>query len=133
MWDAFLWNSAAQMQYLKTFALCEGRRYQDLVPEANLVSPSQTAGPKGFTGWAYCARTPGRDFFLVYFEQGCPSHSLIRGALPKAGYQAEWFDPRTGQWSNAGAGVLNANVWGWITVPDFPSGSDWGLKLKLAP
>jgi len=24
---------------------------------------------------------------------------------------------------------LTANVWGWITLPDFPSHNDWGLKL----
>jgi hypothetical protein len=24
-----------------------------------------------------------------------------------------------------------ANVWGWITVPDFPAENDWGLKLRL--
>jgi len=26
---------------------------------------------------------------------------------------------------------LTANVWGWITLPDFPSQNDWGLKLTL--
>ena len=54
---------------------------------------------------------------------------MIRGALPHATYQAEWFDPRTGQWSKAGNGRLQANVWGWIELPDFPSDDDWGLKL----
>jgi Protein of unknown function (DUF4038)/Domain of unknown function (DUF5060) len=132
MWEAFQWNSANQMQHLKTFALCEGRRYQELVPDANLVSPNSTPQTKGYVGWAYCARTPARDFFLAYFEKDCPNHSLIRGALPYATYTAEWFDPRTGQWSKAGAGLLKANVWGWVTVPDFPSENDWGLKLTLS-
>ena len=132
MWEAFQWNSASQMQHLKTFALSEGRRYQDLVPDANLVSPSQTHTPKGFLGWAYCARTPAKDFFLIYFEKDCPDKSMIRGALPHASYKAEWFNPRTGEWSKAGPGVLAANVWGWINVPDFPSADDWGLKLTLS-
>jgi hypothetical protein len=131
MWEAFQWNSANMMQHLKTFAFSEGRRYQDLVPDANLVSPSETHVTKGYTGWAYCARTPEQDFFLAYFEKECPKQSLIRGAVPHANYQAQWFDPRTGQWSKAGAGVLKANQWGWITVPDFPSDNDWGLKLTL--
>jgi len=132
MWEAFQWNSANQMQYLKTFALSEGRRYQDLVPDANLVSPSETHITKGFLGWAYCARTANKSFFLVYFEKDCPDKTMIRGAMPNATYKAEWFDPRTGQWSKAGTGVLKANVWGWINVPDFPSNDDWGLKLKLS-
>ncbi len=132
MWEAFQWNSASQMQHLKTFALCEGRRYQDLVPDANLVSPNATPQSKGFLGWAYCARTPAQDFFLAYFEKGCPGRSMMRGAVPFAAYKADWFDPRTGQWSPAGAGRLAANVWGWITLPDFPAQNDWGLKLTLA-
>ena len=41
MWDAFQWNSAAQMQHLRTFALSIGKRYQELVPNADLVSPEQ--------------------------------------------------------------------------------------------
>jgi hypothetical protein len=131
MWEAFQWNSANMMQHLKTFAFSEGRRYQDLVPDANLVSPSESHATKGYVGWAYCARTPEQDFFLAYFEKDCPKQSLIRGAVPHANYRAQWFDPRTGQWSKAGAGVLKTNQWGWITVPDFPSDNDWGLKLTL--
>ena len=129
MWEAFQWNSANQMQYLKTFALSEGRRYQALVPDANMVSPSETPITKGFTAWAYCARTPDRDFFLAYFEQDYRAHGMVRGARPQATYQAQWFDPRTGQWSKARDGLLKANVWGWIQLPDFPSPEDWGLKL----
>jgi hypothetical protein len=132
MWEAFEWNSANQMKHLKTFALSEGRRYQDLVPDANMVSPSQTQVPKGFLGWAYCGRTPARDFFLVYFEKDCPNGSRIRGAVPFASYEAQWFDSRNGTWLKAGDGPLKANVWGWITLPDFPSTEDWGLKLVLA-
>jgi hypothetical protein len=129
MWQAFQWSSADQMKYLKTFALCEGSRYHDLVPDANLVSPSETHLTKGFVGWAYCARTPDKTFFLAYFEKDCPNHSMIRGASPQTTYRAEWFDPRTGQWSKAGDGRLKANVWGWIILPDFSSNDDWGLKL----
>ena len=112
-----------------TFALGEGRRYADLVPDANLITPHETAQTKAYVGWAYCARTPARDFFLAYFEKDCPARSMIRGALPHASYRAQWFDPRTGQWSKAGDGVLKANQWGWLMAPNFPSADDWGLKL----
>jgi hypothetical protein len=132
MWEAFLWNSANQMTHLPAFAFSEGRRYADLVPDANLVTPNATHETKSFVGWAYCARTPARDFFLVYFEKGCPATSRIRGARVKATYDAQWFDPRTGQWSKAGDGRVMSNQWGWIDVPGFPSDDDWGLKLVLA-
>jgi hypothetical protein len=129
MWEAFQWNSANQIKHLRTFAFCEGRRYQELVPDANLVSPNSTPQTKGYAGWAYCARTSAKDFFLAYFERNYVQHGLIRGAVPNATYKAEWFDPRTGQWSKCGAGLLKANVWGCLPVPDFPSENDWGLKL----
>ena len=131
MWQAFLWNSASQMQYLKTFALSEGRRYQDLAPDANLVQPNSTQVTKGYSGWAYCARTPTQDLFLVYFERDCREASVIRRARPKTEYHAEWFDPRHGTWQPAGGGVLKSDQWGQITVPPFPTANDWGLKLKL--
>ncbi|MGA3284230.1 MAG: DUF5060 domain-containing protein [Verrucomicrobiota bacterium] len=133
MWEAFQWNSANQMQYLKTFALCEGRRYEELVPDANLVSPSETQVTKGYTGWAYCARTPDQNFFLAYFEKDCPGTNTIRGALPYASYRADWFNPRNGQWSKAGNGVVTANNSGQITLPALPSDDDWGVKLVTAP
>jgi hypothetical protein len=132
MWEAFRWNSANMMRHLPTFALSEGRRYADLVPNANLITPHENSQTKAYTGWAYCARTPGRDFFLAYFEKDCPARSMIRGALRRTAYQAQWFDPRTGVWSKAGEGNLQANQWGWITVPAFPSADDWGLKLTAS-
>jgi hypothetical protein len=129
MWEAFQWNSANQMQHLKTFALCEGRRYQELVPDANLVLPQATQVIKGYEGWAYCARTPARDFFLAYFEKGCPKQSVIRGAVPQGTYRLQWFNPRNGQWSKPDNSLLKANNSGRIELPDLPSDDDWGLKL----
>jgi Protein of unknown function (DUF4038)/Domain of unknown function (DUF5060) len=129
MWQAFQWKSADQMKYLREFALSEGRRYQDLVPDSGLVSPSETHVTKGFTGWAYAARTPDRGFFLAYFEADCPESSIIRGATPNGTYNARWFDPRDGRWLPVGSGRVTANVWGQITLPAFPSPEDWGLRL----
>jgi hypothetical protein len=131
MWQAFQWNSANQMQYLKIFALSEGRRYEELIPDANLVSPSETHVTKGYTGWAYCARTPDQKFFLAYFEKDCPATNTIRGALPYATYRADWFNPRNGQWSKAGDNTANNS--GQITLPGLPADDDWGLKLVARP
>jgi hypothetical protein len=66
MWDAFRWGSGAQMQYLRTFALLyRPKRYEELVPMADLVSPNKTRDTLGYEGWAYCARTPDRAVFLA--------------------------------------------------------------------
>lgn len=128
MWEAFQWRSGAQMQHLGTFAFSIGKRYQELEPNADLVSPNKTHVVRGFEGWAYCSRTPDKHIFLVYFEKGCP-RSQIRGALLNSRYRAEWFDPRTGTWSKAGTGTLPSSKIGVIDVPEFPSDTDWGLRL----
>lgn len=128
MWDAFQWRSGSQMQHLRTFALSIGKRYQELVPEADLVMPHQTHALRSYEEWAYAARTPDREIFLAYFEKGCPL-SRIRGAKVNSSYRAEWFDPRTGTWSDAGNGTLNSSQIGIITLPAFPGDTDWGLRL----
>ncbi len=51
MWDAFQWSSAAEMQHLRTFAMSIGKRYQELVPIADLVSPNKTADVRSYEGW----------------------------------------------------------------------------------
>jgi hypothetical protein len=69
----------------------------------------------------------------VYFEKGCPKAELS-GALFCAKYKAQWFNPRNGDWIDAG--VVNADPGGEISLPDFPdqsdvSKNDWGLKLTI--
>ena len=116
------------MQYLRIFAFSIGRRYQELVPLADLVSPNKTPVTLGYEGWAYCARTDDKEIFLAYFERGCPK-AQIRGAKLNSVYRAQWFNPRDGTWLDASGGKVVANKIGIITLPDFPGDSDWGLRL----
>ena len=128
MWDAFQWNSGAQMKHLRTFAFSIGKRYQELVPDVGHVAPNATPILKGYEGWAYAARTADQNIFLLYFEKGCPK-SVVRGARMMSLYRAQWFDPREGTWLDVGNGVIAANTIGEIELPDFPSDMDWGLSL----
>jgi hypothetical protein len=128
MWDAFKWNSGAQMRYLKLFAFSIGNRYQELVPLPDLVSPNKNYDIVSYEGWAYCARTPDKNIFLIYFEKGCPK-AQIRGAKLYGRYSAQWFNPRNGRWLNVGQGELTSSATGIIRLPDFPDNTDWGLKL----
>ena len=128
MWDAFQWRSGAEVQFLRTFAFSIGRRYQDLVPLADLVSPNKTADVLSYDGWAYCARTDDKEIFLAYFENSCPK-SQIRGAKLNSVYRAQWFNPRDGTWLDAGDGKVRADKIGTIALPDFPEKTDWGLRL----
>ena len=132
MWDAFQWSSGAQMPHLRTFAFSIGRRYQDLVPDAEMVSPSRTPVLHSHEGWGYCARTPDKEIFMLYFEKGCPV-GQVRGAKLQSLYRAQWFDPRTATWRDAGNGTLESNGSGVITLPDFPSDADWAMRLEHTP
>jgi hypothetical protein len=121
------------MRHLRTFILSEGTSYQKLVPSVELLNPSRTGQAKSCIGWAYCTRTPEKDLFLLYFEKDCPKASLA-GALTRSIYKALWFNPRTGNWINAGG--LNADSQGRIELSNFPdkstrSKTDWALKLTL--
>lgn len=129
VWEALEFRSGAEMAYLPRFVMSEGLRYRDLVPNADLVEPNKTREIKGNRGWAYCARTPDRSLFMLYFEADCPAQAQVRGALFQAKYRAQWFDPRTGQWSDAG--VLSSNDLSEIALPPLPSTDDWALKLVL--
>ena len=131
MWDAFQWRSGAQMQYLRTFVFSIGRRFQELVPNANLVSPNKTHVTLGYEGWAYAARTPDKKIFLVYFEKGCP-RSQIRAALPLSSHRAQWFDPRLGTWRDTENGNVESSSTGIIQLPDFLDDRDWGLRLEYS-
>ncbi len=128
MWDAFQWISGAQMKYLREFAFSIGKRYQDLEPDADLVSPDKDHDLLSYEGWAYAARTPDKNLFLLYFEKECPP-SQVRGAKLNSIYRAQWFDPRDGSWLDVNDGTVRSNEIGTIQLPDFPSETDWGLRL----
>ena len=133
IWKVIKWESADQMQHLKSFVLSEGDRYQQLVPNADLLQPNKSGKANSCIGWAYCAGSPEKDLFLLYFEKDCPQATLS-AALSGRKYKASWFNPRSGDWLDAG--VLIADSTGEIRLPNFPgnltsSGTDWGLKLTL--
>ena len=111
----------------------EGHQYQNLEPRTELVSPNKTGKAKSCEGWAYCARTPSKDLFLLYFEKTCPQAS-VTGARPDARYSGRWWDPREGKWTDKKE-QLTASADGKMTLPPFPGGSrtsktDWALKLR---
>ena len=119
MWDAFGWSSGAQMHLLRDFAFSLGKTYQQLEPMPDLISPSRDRRVKGYSGWSYCARTPDKDNFLLYFE-GDAVAGQLRGAKLNARYRAQWFNPRDGKWIDVSGGYLTSNEVGIIQLPPFP-------------
>jgi hypothetical protein len=132
IWEVIQWPSANQMQHLKAFILCEGQRYQQLVPAVERVSPNRSGDAKSLDGWAYCAATPNCDLVLLYFERACP-RAALSGLPAGRGYQVRWYDPRTGHWLDAAK--ITAAPDGTARLPSFPgdratSDIDWALQLR---
>ena len=94
---------------------------------ADLVSPNKAGPVRDYQGWAYCARTPEQDLFLIYFEKDAPQAGL-RGAKPGGIYEGKWFDPRTGAWSDSFELTVDAN--GRAGVPKQPTDNDWALRVQ---
>lgn len=129
MWVSIKWKSADEVRLAKAFMMTHGARYQDLAPHRELLSVFKT-GDARQEGWAYCMRTDDKTLFKLYFEKNVTRPDLS-GALPNAVYKAQWFDPRTGAWSNVGSGTLTSDGQGRIALPACPtSADDWGLSLS---
>jgi len=128
MWEAVTWKSANEPQYAAKFMLASGRLYQQLEPHPELLSVAKT-GDWPTEGWSFLMRTADRRIFKIYFQRKA-AHADISGALPNTEYKAQWFDPRTGAWSNAGAGSIRSDSQGRIRIPALPNpDEDWALSL----
>jgi hypothetical protein len=71
MWDAFQSISGAQTKYLRDFAYSIGKQYQELEPNADLVSPHKDHNLRSCEGWAYCARTRDGGVFSSISKKEC--------------------------------------------------------------
>ena len=130
MWQSFLWRSGAEVQHLRTFAEVKGLRYRALEPMVELVMPNKTGPDFSYYGWAYCARTPERDLFLIYFENEAPLEAKLRGVRVGDRYRASFFDPREGAWLEPGE-RLTVPPSSVLPLPPRPDARDWGMMLEL--
>ena len=131
MWDSFKWKSGAEVQHLKTFATVRGTRYREFEPKAELIMPNKAGGPDfSYYGWSYCARTPDKSLFLIYFENEAPLPATLRGAVTGRQYIPTFFEPREGVWLEPGEPITVAPS-SVLTLPERPDGRDWGLMLEL--
>jgi hypothetical protein len=136
MWVSIKWESALDLGRARDFIMTHGAKYQDLAPHRELLSVFKTGGDptspndRRQEGWSYCMRTDDKTLFKLYFEKNVTRPDLS-GALPNTVYKAQWFDPRTGAWSNAGGGTLASDAQGRIVLPSCPTAEeDWGMSLS---
>ena len=135
IWEALTLDAGAQLQHLGTFILSEGLRYQELSLASYDLCPRRSAAAvdTGLDGWAYMMCLPDRSLALLYFENLC-ERATVQALRPGQPYRAQWFDPRTGAWIDAGA--LTADAAGSLELPPFPDGrvisdTDWAMKLRV--
>jgi len=136
VWDGIQWASGDQLRHLKTFIMSEGRRYRELIPMVNNLTPHKSSKDNDWIGWAYCAGTADKKLYLLYFEKDCKQAELS-GLLPEKSYTTNWFNPVNGQWLEEKSIQLNSDTYGKVKLPLFPDGlevstTDWGAKLILS-
>ena len=127
IWTALRYESGAQMQYLRTFVLSEGARYQQLTLAAQDLEPRSAVDARtdGLDGWSFLMRTPQRDFALAYFENRA-LRTHLKGFTPGERYRWTWFDPRMGTWARAV--TLGADDAGILVSPPIPAGGVDGAR-----
>ena len=131
MWNSFTWSSAAQLQNLRKFVFAFGKRYQELLPEAELITPNKSGAAKGYTGWSYCAHTKDKDLVLLYFEKDHPGVFEVRRLRKNRTYAIRWFDTVTGEWSDGGC--VESDSSGVIYMEMDVFSLDKGMSLILEP
>lgn len=135
VWDAFKYESANYMQYLKSFTLSEGKKYQDLILARQDVVPNKApdSPPAGLDGWSYMMRTPEKDFALLYFENQSEL-PVLKNFKPNSDYLFQWYNTLNGEWKSQTK--IKSNSDGVIKLPAFPDGTvksikDWAAKIIL--
>lgn len=131
MWDSFGWQSGAEIQHIKSFATIQGQRYLELEPDAELVVPNKTGPGFSYKGWSYCARTPNRSWFMLYFEVDAPLEAKLRGVTAGDRYRPRFFDPRNGRWGEPGE-IITVPRSSVLMLPPRPDTGDWGMMLERA-
>lgn len=126
IWDTMTFPSSYEAKYFRDFLLSEGKRYQELIPDSELIFPSKNGSCTGWRGWAFCSATQKRDLIMAYTEKDCPDVK-IRGLHPYDIYEVSYFNPRTGEWL-AEKHQIEVNHLGYLNLPKEPDEMDWAFK-----
>ena len=127
LWDTMEFPSSLQTRFTRDFLLSEGKRYQELIPDCNLITPNFHGREHGWRGWAFCSATRKRDLVLGYLEKDTLP-CRIRGLRPGDLYEFRYFNPRTGEWLESQQ--IEVNYYGSIPLPARPDELDWAFKAK---
>ena len=134
-WETEKYPFMLQAHFLRDFIFSEGLKYRDLQLASDGLSARRAPGSldASLDGWSHMMRTADKTLAFIYFENKAVRQT-ISGMTATTAYKAQWFNPRTGAWSDVGTGILTSDAAGRMTTPNFPNNvavadSDWALKL----
>jgi hypothetical protein len=131
MWDVFQLQTSDQAVYLKNFVMSLEGRHKELIPESECIIPDKSGPAFGWIGWTYCAYTPDKEIFLVYFEKEAPREgNLFRNGKYGGRYKVVWYNPRSGEWLDR-TEIIELDSRGVARIPPLPDEYDWAMKLVL--
>ncbi len=134
IWEALNNKALKQGEFFKRFINGLNSIYGTMiVAYDDLSSPRNSSDV--LDEWSYMLKSPDNSIVLLFFENKA-KRQTIRNLTPGAVYNAQWYNTRTGEWTNILDGKLQADQHGKISMPAFPSGkdiseNDWAAKLTL--
>jgi len=132
IWDALTIDALKQGLYFKKFIDSQGNHYQNMIVAYNDLSQ-----PRNDTDvldeWSYMIKSPDNEIVLLYFEKLAAQQTIANLPANKM-YTAQWYNPRTGEWTKMGTGNVQTDKAGNLKLPKFPSGTskadnDWAAQL----
>ena len=114
---------AAQLTYLKNFYTA--LNWWNLTPRFNDPAWGSFADPN-----ESLLSSDSNTTYVVYFFGSASGTGTLKGMAPGIPYEASWFNPRTGIYTDIGGFTPTAGQW---TAPVTPDSNDWILLVKQNP
>lgn len=74
--------------------------------------------------------TNGQDTYVVYFYNRVPSTGTLKNLEKNESYNAKWFNPGNGSYTNIAKFETADGTW---KIPDKPDSEDWVLLVEKIP
>jgi hypothetical protein len=132
IWEALTIDALKQGLYFKKFIDAQGKTYQNMVVAYNDLSQPRNDSDV-LDEWSYMLKSPDNNTILLYFEKLATQQTIANLPANKT-YVAQWYNPRTGEWTTMGNGSVQTDKEGKLKLPNYPSGTptasnDWAAQL----
>ena len=136
-WNSLTWLQGIQsvgsndIQHL--YGFFSGIDWWQLVPRRSALKVDGSTAQFDYKNGRqdpHLAAKNDNTLLVVYIAEGNQSKSItVDGLAAGQGYSATWFDPQTG--NSTDAGPLSTSVSGVLALPQVPNNDDWVLTLTV--